>query len=161
MRPEKDIQAKINEFGALSDEIDKINASLKRLKSQYTQLEKELRPVIDEMEALGETALETETYLLSLKQKGYERMTPKYKEAFELALTKVNQATRDILQEALEKTKSLNVVASKWGVQRVKEANEGGTLINKITSWAKSFYSKLSKLNRNMNKLKQFAQKVG
>ena len=41
----REIESKINEFGELNDEIDKVKNQLEGLKKKYSQLEDELRPV--------------------------------------------------------------------------------------------------------------------
>jgi len=109
---------RIDEFAALSDEIDRITAILKKLKTRYNAIDKELTPMMEQLEEMGQSAIETEKSLLTIKRKGYLRETPKYKMAFELALTKVNAQTKKLLDEALNASKSTTRVATTLAVTR-------------------------------------------
>lgn len=122
---DKAVEAKINEFAELSDEIDRIEMNLKSLQSKFKSLEKELRPVIEALDDLNESALVTKKYIMTIKKKGYEKDNPKYKEAFNLALTKVNTNIRTILQECLAVNTTSSQVASQLAIQARNEIVEG------------------------------------
>jgi hypothetical protein len=46
-RFENDIESKIDEFGILSDKIDKVKKELNELSNRYKEIEGELRPILE------------------------------------------------------------------------------------------------------------------
>ena len=101
---ETSIDKKIDEFGKISDEIDKVKSILDRLTKKYRVIEKELRPVLEQLHQQNQKSLLTKKYLVTLKRMGYSRDNFKYKESFEKSLTKVNQQTRRVLEDILQST---------------------------------------------------------
>lgn len=154
------IEQQIDEFAELSDEIDRVNAHLKKLKSRFSYLEDTLRPVLEDLDQQSQSAIQTEKYLLTIKRKGYDRTNVKYKEAFEEAITKVNAQTRRILEEVLESTKSTTRVVSKLGVQPVTESNILQRIVGKLRGvWGK-LTNKLKRNKKDLNTLQQLAKKI-
>lgn len=152
---DKEMEAKINEFGELSDKMDRLKSELEQMKSRYGQIENELRPLLEQLTSLNERSLETKQYLVTLKRAGYDRENYKYKEAFEEAITKVNKQTRAILEGILQSTKSVSKVASSIGVQQLKEAGMMDSVkgfLSKITSAIKKVESNVVELG-NLAKL--------
>ena len=86
----KEIESKINEFGELSDEMDRVKNHLEGLKKRYSQLEEELRPVLEHLHQFNQKSVQTERFLVSIKRMGYEKVNYRYKEVFEESLEKVN-----------------------------------------------------------------------
>jgi septation ring formation regulator EzrA len=68
---DKEIETKINEFGELSDEIDRVKNQLEGLRKRYSQLEGELRPILEHLYQYNQKSVQTEKYLVSIKRKGY------------------------------------------------------------------------------------------
>ena len=128
---DKGIEQKIDEFGELSDQMDEIKYQLSKLKKRYGELEGELRPILEGIKEHQQKSLQTEKYLVTIKRRGYNRESYKYKESFEKSLTKVNEQTRRLLKELLESTKTTSRVLSSVGVQPVEE-NFLKRVINKI-----------------------------
>jgi len=101
-RFERDIESKIDEFGILSDKIDKVKMELSELSNRYKEIEGELRPILEQLNIQNQKSIQTKRYLVTLKRMGYNRDNFKYKESFEKSLTKVNQQTRKILEDILQ-----------------------------------------------------------
>ena len=47
---ENDIESKIDEFGILSDKIDKVKKELSELSNRYKEIEGELRPTLEQLQ---------------------------------------------------------------------------------------------------------------
>lgn len=139
-----DVEDKINEFAKLSDEIDRVTAELKKLNKRYKSIEDDLRPLLDNMKELKDKTIITKKYILTVKVSGYDKSSPKYKEAFYLALSKVNKATKNILTECLEANTTVARVTTTLSVQKVDE----GIIDNVI----KLFQSAINKFKTIFNK---------
>ena len=120
-RLETDIQIKIDEFGKLSDKIDRVKSELETLSERYRGIEDEIRPVLEELNKMGTKSLRTKSYLVTIKRMGYSRENFKYKESFEKGLEKVNKNTRKVLEEILQTTKTLTTIGTSIGVQKIDE----------------------------------------
>jgi len=118
---DKEIETKINEFGELNDEIDRVKNQLEGLRKRYSQLEGELRPILEHLYQYNQKSVQTERYLVSIKRMGYEKTNYRYKEVFEESLEKVNKNTKRLLENLLESTKTLSKVVSSIGVQPINE----------------------------------------
>lgn len=153
----KSIERKIDEFGDLSDEMDRLKKELNGIKKRYSQIEGELRPILEELDRFGEKSLQTERYLVSIKRMGYDRENLKYKEAFEQSLEKVNKQTRMVLEELLQSTKTVSRVVSSVGVQPVSE-NFFTDLVRKVKSLFGRVVSKLKRTTRDMNELQRLSK---
>ena len=150
---------KINEFGELANQIDMLQHQLKQLKSQYKSIEGEIRPVLEGLDDLEQKSLLTDKYLVTIKRKGYEKTNPKYKKAFEEALTKVNAQTRRVLEETLEATKETTRVASSIGVQSLNE-NFVKRLLSKIGRLFKKLAPKFKKTSKEYDNLNSILKKM-
>jgi seryl-tRNA synthetase len=140
---QKSIIEKIDEFGELSNEMDKVKKQLDEMKKKYEGLEDELRPLLEELNKYNQRSIQTEKYLLSIKRFGYEKENVKYKEVFEQSLTKVNKNTKKLLEDLLQSTKTISQVVTSIGVQKIGEGfftdfvNKIKTLLNKLTNSVK------------------------
>ncbi|NVJ46388.1 MAG: hypothetical protein HWE07_04645 [Cytophagia bacterium] len=123
----EEIESKIDEFGELNDEMDRVKNQLEVLKRRYSKLEGELRPILEHLYQYNQKSVQTERYLITIKRMGYEKVNYRYKEVFEESLGKVNRNTRKLLEELLESTKTLSKVVSSIGVQPINE--------NPIRNW--------------------------
>jgi hypothetical protein len=115
---------------------------------------------MEEVQALGQKAIETKKFLLTIKRSAYERTNTSYKQAFDLALTKVNQKIKDILNETLESTKTITKVSASLGVQRVGEGTLFGTIKDKIKALFAGLKTKFKGANRDVSDLKTLAKKI-
>ncbi len=140
---DKSLLEKVDEFGELSDEMDKVKKQLDEMNKKYEGLEDELRPLLEELNKYNQKSIQTEKYLVSIKRFGYEKENMKYKEVFEQSLTKVNKNTKKLLEDLLQSTKTISQVVTSIGVQKIGEGffsdfvNKIKTLLNKLTSSVK------------------------
>jgi septal ring factor EnvC (AmiA/AmiB activator) len=146
---ERDIESKIDEFGILSDKIDKVKMELSELSNRYKEIEGELRPTLEQLTIQNQKSIQTKKYLVTLKRMGYNRDNFKYKESFEESLTKVNQQTRKVLEDILQSTKTVSRVVSTIGVQRMNEISIKSMLQKLVSPFSKLF----SRLKMNTRRL--------
>ena len=144
-RFENNVESKIDEFGILSDKIDKVKMELSELSNRYKEIEGELRPTLEQLTIQNQKSIQTKRYLVTLKRMGYNRDNFKYKESFVESLTKVNKQTKKVLEDILLSTKTVSRVVSTIGVQRMDEISFK-SMLQKLISPFKKLFSRL-KLN--------------
>jgi hypothetical protein len=150
-----DLAEKIKKFAELSDKIDEITGNLKSLKREYDDIEVHIRPILEQLKQTKDNALQVEKILITIKRAGYERENIKYKEAFDWLYSRVNTQMKAIIDESIEKNKTLTKVASSIGVQKLSENKLRKSLtsaVGRITSLLKPFISFLSKKNQEIDK---------
>jgi methyl-accepting chemotaxis protein len=153
------LKEQVREFARLSDQIDEISNTLKKLKNRYEELNDVLLPLLEEMEETKEKALEVEDILVTIKRKGYSRMSYAYKEAFEYLFKGVNAQMKKIAQEALDKTAKTSQIASSIAVQK-KGINES-KITDALSKYWGSFISKLKSYNNKLdNYINEFRKKI-
>ncbi|AMQ55556.1 hypothetical protein [Algoriphagus sanaruensis] len=153
----KDVESKINEFGELNDEIDRVKNQLEGLRKRYSQLEDELRPILENLYQFNQKSVQTERYLVSIKRMGYEKTNYRYKEVFEESLDKVNKNTRMILENLLESTKTLSKVVSSIGVQSIGE-NFFRNMVQKIKGVFQMIFPQLKSTQTEMDNLQRISK---
>lgn len=158
-RFENDLELKIDEFGILSDKIDKVKMELSELSNRYKEIEGELRPILEQLRIQNKKSIQTKKYLVTLKRMGYNRDNFKYKESFEESLTKVNQQTRKVLEEILLSTKTVSRVVSTIGVQRIDEFSLK-SMLKKFFSVFSQFLNPLTRVNKETDNLNQVLKKM-
>ena len=151
-RFENDLETKIDEFGILSDKIDKVKKELSELSNRYKEIEGELRPTLEQLHIQYKKSIQTKRYLVTLKRMGYNRDNFKYKESFEKSLTKVNQQTKKVLEDILQSTKTVSRVVSTIGVQRINEISLK-SMLQKLVSPFKKLVSRLKLNNKSIDGL--------
>jgi len=156
---ETSLDKKIDEFGKLSDEIDRVKSILDRLTKKYKVIEKDLRPVLEQLHQQNQKSLLTKKYLITLKRMGYNRDNYKYKKSFEQSLTKVNQQTRRVLEDILQSTKTVTTVVSSIGVQRIDEISLK-SMLQKVFSSFKRFVSPLKRNTKNIDGLNSILKRM-
>jgi septation ring formation regulator EzrA len=156
---DKTVHRKIDEFGQLSDEMDRLKNQLEGLKKRYTQVEDELRPILEELHRFGQKSLQTQRFLVSIKRMGYDRENLRYKETFEQSLEKVNKQTRKVLEELLQSTKTISRVVSSVGVQPVSEGFFSD-LIKKVKSLFGRLVPQLKRTNKDMDELQRVSKLI-
>ena len=149
---ERDIESKIDEFGILSDKIDRVKKELSELSNRYKEIEGELRPTLEQLTIQNQKSIQTKRYLVTLKRMGYNRDNFKYKESFEESLTKVNQQTRKVLEDILLSTKTVSRVVSTIGVQRMDEISLK-SMLKKLVSPFKKLFNRLKNTNKSIDGL--------
>ena len=156
---DNEIESKINEFGELSDEIDRVKNHLEGLKKRYSQLEEELRPVLEHLHQFNQKSVQTERFLVSIKRMGYEKVNYKYKEVFEESLDKVNGNTRRLLENLLESSKTLSKVVSSIGVQPLDE-NLLTKLMDRIKRMFSGLISRIKNTGKDMDELQRISKQL-
>ncbi len=151
-RFENDVESKIDEFGILSDKIDKVKMELSELSNRYKEIEDDLRPILEQLNVQNQKSIQTNRYLVTLKRMGYNRDNFKYKESFEKSLTKVNQQTKKVLEDILQSTKTVSRVVSTIGVQRMDEISIK-SMLRKLISPFKKLLSRLKMNTKSMDGL--------
>ena len=149
---ERDLESQIDEFGILSDKIDKVKMELMELSNRYKEIEGELRPTLEQLTIQNKKSIQTKRYLVTLKRMGYNRDNFKYKESFVESLTKVNKQTKKVLEDILLSTKTVSRVVSTIGVQRMDEISIK-SMLKKLVSPFKKLFSRLKLNNKSMDDL--------
>lgn len=147
-----DIESQIDEFGILSDKIDKVKMELSELSNRYKEIEGELRPTLEQLTIQNKKSIQTKRYLVTLKRMGYNRDNFKYKESFVESLTKVNKQTKKVLEDILLSTKTVSRVVSTIGVQRMDEISLK-SMLQKFVSPFKTLFSRLKMNTKSMDDL--------
>lgn len=147
-----DIESQIDEFGILSDKIDKVKMELSELSNRYKEIEGELRPTLEQLTIQNKKSIQTKRYLVTLKRMGYNRDNFKYKESFVESLTKVNKQTKKVLEDILLSTKTVSRVVSTIGVQRMDEISLK-SMLQKFVSPFKKLFSRLKMNTKSMDDL--------
>uniref|UniRef100_UPI004047D0BD hypothetical protein n=1 Tax=Algoriphagus sp. TaxID=1872435 RepID=UPI004047D0BD len=155
----KEIESKINEFGELSDEMDRVKNHLEGLKKRYSQLEGELRPVLEHLHQFHQKSVQTERFLVSIKRMGYEKVNYKYKEVFEESLEKVNTNTRRLLENLLESSKTLSKVVSSIGVQPLNE-NLLTKLLDRVKKMFSGLISRIKNTGKDLDELQRISKQL-
>jgi len=151
-RFENNVESQIDEFGILSDKIDKVKMELSELSKRYKEIEGELRPTLEQLTIESKKSIQTKKYLVTLKRIGYNRDNFKYKQSFEESLEKVNKQTKKVLEDILLSTKTVSRVVSTIGVQRMDEISLKSMLM-KLISPFKKLFSRLKLNNKSIDGL--------
>lgn len=144
---DKELSEKIEKFYELQNEIDQLKSKVSQLSKEMKNvgLEDDIEPIFESMKDMGDRLAVTEKHVVKISRYGGETKSYKYKEAFELALSKVNGATEKILNEALEATKKTSKVKYSFTVDSRLEEGRLSNLVSKIKTWAKSFLNLFKK----------------
>lgn len=116
-----DFTENVETFYNLQEEINQLKQDLKDKQSEYGKFKSTIDPVISSMKDLEDKLGETEGYILKVKKFDYERTSSSYKDAFELALSKVNGSTRRVLEEALKTTQKVSTVKASYNIEKIQE----------------------------------------
>lgn len=138
---DKGINDSIAEFYSLQEQINQLEEELKRKKAEYKQFDSSIKPMIDGMKKTGDKLAVTEKYVIKVERFGYEKENPSYKDAFNLSLTKVNTATKKILEEALESSVKVSNISHTYSI----EANEAN-IFQKIGNFFKDIVEGFKKI---------------
>jgi hypothetical protein len=157
-----DIEESMAEFYELQIQIAELELQLKEKKAKFKQFETQLNPILDGMVETKDKLAFTEAYVVKISRFGHERVTSSYKEAFELSLTKVNGATRRILNEALITTQKITKISHSYDIEKLTESNIFRTILDKLKMMAKSFLSIFKKetkaIDEGNDELKKLAE---
>ncbi len=160
---DKNIKQKIDELGVLSDRIKKLEEELKKLKKQEAPLDKDLTEYLKEVSNTKNYIITTESYIVKLETPFNVNTgtSKKYKEAFELALTKVNEATKKVLNDALAATAGDTTTKLKYSINSTKPTNESFSGIwNKTKNVFKGLLNKITGYNNQIKKANSVLSKL-
>lgn len=145
------LEDSIKEYGNISKELEDLYASIKE---KTSKLEKDktalFSKILDEMTASKKNLVVVDKIVAEIKKtKVKGRTNPKYKEAFTLALTKVNDATKKVLNEALDANTTITEASEKTELSIKISESKVGDIWNKLKTFASKFYEKFKKLVEN------------
>lgn len=116
----KDLQAAILEFAKLADQIKETSKELNAMKARYAELGETFTETLEAMKDAKNQTLMAEDVVIYVKKLGYSRNTPKYKEAYEWLMERVNPAMKRLAQQGLELNATPNKIKTSLGIKRVK-----------------------------------------
>ena len=145
------LAAKVAKYYDLQKRIDMLKSTLATMNAEAKELgfEDEIRPLFDSMKEIGDRLALTDGYIVKITRYGGTTTSYRYKEAFEMALTKVNSATEKVLQEALESTKKISNVSHSFNVEKVQE-NLATKLFGMLKGYVKAFLNIFKKEDKNI-----------
>jgi hypothetical protein len=150
-----EIAKQLNHFYEMQNKIKEYEKEIEAMKEEFKQFADELKPMMDGMKEVGEKLAKTEDFIIAISRFGGERKDASYKNAFENALSKVNAATKKVLEEALEASKKVTNVKHSFNIQKVEEAN----IFTKIGNLLKSAVSKFLNIFKKEGKVIDDANK--
>jgi len=146
---DNEITGKIEEFYNLQQQIEFLKAELKEKEAAFGQFKDQITPMIDDMKELGDKLAETEGYVVKVSRFGGDRETVSWKDAFALALSKVNAATQKVLNEAVESSKKVSKIGHSFKIEQViKEAS----ILDKVKKMFSSVIDKFSNVFKKESK---------
>ena len=146
----KKVKKQVDDLAALNNEIRLLKEKLKEQSSKAKGIEAALRPVLEGLKETEQRILITDKNVVEIHRRGYERRSPKYKAAFDLALTKVNKAVKKILNDSLEASITVTSIASSLSSRPRTDESIQLEILGKLTAKLKSLASKF------LNKIKGY-----
>jgi len=132
----------LEEFGELDEAVRNVEYKLKKMQSERAELEKYLAPILEKLDDTSGAVMRSKNYIVKIKRKGYESTSRSYAKLFKLALTKVNKATRNVLERALEATENTYKVSTKL-IAHSFDDEITESVVSNIFSILKNIYSKI------------------
>lgn len=146
------INQTIQEFHKLQMRIVELESELKQKKAQFKEFDDQIQPILEGMKETGDKLAVTETHVVKISRFGYERATASYKDAFDLALTKVNSSTKKILEEALAASIKVSKISASYSIDtKITEANILQRFIASIKKAASDFVNIFRKESKNID----------
>jgi len=145
---------KIDEFYKLQTEVDDMKSRLAQLMKDMkgTGIEENLRPIFESMKELDDRQAIAGEYIIKITRMGGKRPSIKYKEAWELAYSKLNGATKNILDEALKASTDMVDVKYSFNVEPAIKEGIWDTIKTKLRSIVNSFMSTFNKEIKQVDK---------
>lgn len=151
IKENSELDAEIEEYARLSDQIDKMKSELAKLESRFKELDEKFRVLLEalskELDVTDKTYIRAKNILITIKRKGYDRTNVSYKDAFEFIHKKVSPQLRKMMDEVLKTSKTVTYIKSQLGVQY-----ESSGWIGKLFTKVKTFFINSIKTLRNLNK---------
>lgn len=154
---DEDTTKKLEELALLSDQMDKLKSDLAKLKARFDPLDEEITALMEEATKMGERAMETKTVLVTIKRKGYEAKSVKWKEFYTAFYSKLNGRMRKQADALMAANTEIKKYATTLAVQYKKQENVVneeslvGRILTKIKSWFSSKLSQLTKQGKDID----------
>jgi hypothetical protein len=162
-----ELKNKMDEFAELIRKLTEVNAAVDKfkesigfddVKKSYEELAKS-DPVMWEffmqLAQTKESVIRTKKNIIEVKRASSEVVTFDYKSAFISSLTKVNSATKKILEDQLEATKTISKRIGAYSSVPMESRLREASLLGKIASWASGLIKRfLPNIKRNNTILK-------
>ncbi len=155
-----EITASISEFYELQMQIAKLQSELKQKQAKFKEFDNMVQPILSGMKDTQDKLAVTEGYVVKVSRFGYERKTASYKDAFELALTKVNGATQKILEEALAATEKISEVGTSYSIDQMNEDSIFQKIKGVFKNIANSFINIFKKESKNIDNANSELKKI-
>jgi len=139
----------VKEFYEIQQEMNALKARLKDMEGKFKGFEGVIKPMLDEMKEVGDKIADFGQYIVKVTKFGGERMDASYKDAFENAVSKVNEATRNFLMRELEASKKITQVKHSINIEP-NQLEEG--IISRVTNAFKGLLSKITQSADNVAK---------
>ena len=155
----------VEEFIDLDMEIKRLQAYLNEKKKRRDEIGGFLSGVFRSVSDIKGVYLKTKKYVMEVASIGGERMTHKYSELFNLALSKVNRRTRAVLERIQAETGTVYHASDQF---RYSEFNEGmlneASFFAKLGAKIKNFLGNLKRMvfgvKKDFNELEQISKKI-
>jgi flagellar biosynthesis chaperone FliJ len=151
---ESDLGQSVMKLAKMNDQIEILANELKKLEREYSELEKPIYSILEDLNTLHDDVDKSikvgNQLIVSFKTKPTQVTNYKYKEAFMLLESKVNGAIRALVNEVKEANKS---VSSRKGTVSVTKLNEAGIDVGKFDALANSFSDKVDSIHNIISKL--------
>ena len=148
--------AELEKMADLAEKMDRMAAEMAALTKQFKPLDEKFTAMIDAIDENKERVLRTKNVLVTIKKKGYDAKSPKYKEIFELLYGKVNGKLKKIADELLAANTTIKKISSSIATQKLNsesKLNEGilSNLWNKVKNYITSFTSKIKQQGQSID----------
>ncbi len=154
-----EIIKKIDRFGELNLQMEKVRSELDKIRNEYKSIESELLPILEELDEYSGRTLKTQKFLITIKKMGFNRTMYQYSKVLDEALKTVNEDTKKMLSNLLETTATVQRVATSIGVQKIGEGFFE-TLSQKVKGMINSLIKTIKLRSKNMDTLSKLAQKI-
>ena len=145
---ENSIKEKVMQLKEIQGQLDLALTAYKESIAELESMKSQLAPeVLDAFKGQTEGAeklkVSIDGIMVEITQES-ERLTTSYKDAFETALTKVNENTRKVLEQILEDSKVSSKVKGQIKVGGTKVFEGAQDMFNAVKNWLSKAYNKLT-----------------
>lgn len=159
-----DVDAQIEEYMSLTQEIQMLEAKLRAAKSRRSFLGGLLSPFFSGVSDVKKHLHKTQKFIVEVARKGGTRSSYKYADLFELALTKVNSRTRALLERVREETASMHELEQTYKITPLGESLNESKVLSKLISYAKNAFAKIKRLifglHKDLNELEKISKQM-
>jgi hypothetical protein len=148
--------AELETMADLAEKMDRMKAELSALTAQFKPLDEKFTAMLDAIDENKERVLRTKNVLVTIKKKGYEAESIKYKELFEALYGKINGKLKKIANDMKTAATTIKKISSSIATQKLNsesKLNEGilSNLWNKVKNYITSFTSKIKQQGQSVD----------